>query len=318
MQWIKLDDDSITEDLFLQLIELENSCGLEPYTPDMLRDCISELDTYAWLDDNMIAGFTTLQPGTSYLGGGIYIVNLNVGASYRRQGLGRSLLLTALAQYGHSHQGRIVTLDVAKHNFAALELYKKLGFYITDLPSGNGPSDYVMVAELDRLLGTYTTERLSLRPMIPDDAAVLADILRDELVKVTYMVPDLEPDAAHQLALRIVSLSIDPKRYIRGIYKEEQLIGLINDVEISDGSIELGWVISPSQHNKGYATEAVSAAIDDLFARGYQRVVAGAFAENKASIRVMEKAGMQPLEKAEELEYRGKVHTCVYFGRCKY
>ena len=41
---------------------------------------------------------------------------------------------------------------------------------------------------------------------------------------------------------------------------------------------------------------------------------AGAFAENLSSIRVMEKCGMQKLAKRADIEYRGKLHRCVYYA----
>ena len=96
MQWTKLDDHTINEDLFRQLVALEATCGLEPFSEEMLQECISYLDTYAWLDKNRIAGFITVQAATQKSGGGIYIANLNIDAAYRRQGLGTSLILTAL------------------------------------------------------------------------------------------------------------------------------------------------------------------------------------------------------------------------------
>lgn len=317
MQWIKLDKHTITEEFFNQLIDLEDNCGLEPFSKEMLRECIYSLDTYAWLDSDTITGFITVQAATQKSGGGLYIVNLNVGSKYRRSGLGTSLMLTALAQYGYSHQGKIVTLDVLKTNHAARNLYQKLGFILTDLPSENGPTDYVMIAKLDRLLGTCQTERLTLRPMVPEDSKALSAILRSDVTKATYMVPDLDENSGKQLALRIISLSCDRNRYVRGIYREDQLIGFLNDVELDGKRIELGWVIHPNEHNKGYATEAVGAAMHDLFRKGYQCVIAGAFAENKASIRVMEKAGMELLQKTEEIEYRNQTHHCIYYGRCK-
>jgi RimJ/RimL family protein N-acetyltransferase len=46
---------------------------------------------------------------------------------------------------------------------------------------------------------------------------------------------------------------------------------------------------------------------------GYARVVCGAFAQNKASQRVMEKAGMERIPFTEEIEYRGNTHLCVYY-----
>ena len=40
----------------------------------------------------------------------------------------------------------------------------------------------------------------------------------------------------------------------------------------------------------------------------------GAFSENTASIRVMEKAGMVREDFTEDIEYRGIMHHCVYYS----
>ena len=56
----------------------------------------------------------------------------------------------------------------------------------------------------------------------------------------------------------------------------------------------LGYLLDPAHHGNGYATEMVGAALDLAFgALGLHRVTAGCFADNVASWRVMEKAGMR-------------------------
>ena len=313
MDFVKLEKDTITVQQFEQLIHLEETCGLEPFSPEMLQECIEDMDTYAFTEGDTILGFITIHSSVRYFGGGLYIVNLNVSRDKRRCGIGEKLMRTALAQYSQ-YSNVTVTLDVAKDNAAALNLYQKLRFILTDLPSGNGENDYVMIARLGKLLGSVKTERLFLRPIPLSDADQLADILRNDTVKQTYMVPDLTEDAALTLAKKIALLSADSSRYIRGIYLDGALIGQLNDVSTENGSIELGWFIHPDYHNKGIATEAAKAAIDDLFTKGYDQVVAGAFSENLASMRVMQKAGMQLQEFTEEIEYRGKIHHCIYYA----
>lgn len=147
----KLYCDTLTQSQFDQIVAIEQNCGLEPYTPDMLLDCIETLDTYACMDGDTIAGFITILPASRRMGGGLYIVNLNVAQNYRRQGVAQRLIVTACAHYAQSHRGPFVTLDVAKNNTAALSLYKKLGFAVTDIPSQNGDTDVMMVALLDQL-----------------------------------------------------------------------------------------------------------------------------------------------------------------------
>ena len=43
-------------------------------------------------------------------------------------------------------------------------------------------------------------------------------------------------------------------------------------------------------------------------------MVAGAFEENKASMRVMEKAGMTRITLEEDINYRGASHHCLYYS----
>lgn len=147
------------------------------------------------------------------------------------------------------------------------------------------------------------------------DREAVAEILTDEVVAKTYMVPEFtSPEQVEKLFRRLMELSSGEERYVRGIYVGDALVGFLNDVGISGDSIELGWVVHPRYHNRGYATSAVKLAIGELFAKGFHEVVAGAFQENRASTRVMEKSGMTRQEQTEEIEYRGAVHTCVYYA----
>ena len=146
------------------------------------------------------------------------------------------------------------------------------------------------------------------------DRDSLIAIFKDDRVKCTYMVPDLDEETADRLFERLKKLSHSSDRIVLGIYLENELIGLINDTGIDDGAVELGWVISPAHHNCGYATEAVKAVIEKLLADGFREIVAGAFSENPASIRVMEKCSMTRIDKEETIEYRGISHRCVYYS----
>lgn len=314
MDFVKLEISTLTKVQLRQMEEMEKSCGLEPFSRRMLLESVAEMDTYAMLDGETIAGFITLHPSTRYFDGGLYVVNLNVSQEYRRQGVATRLLLAACSSYAQMHKEVQVTLDVCKDNAAALALYSKLGFIVTDEPSFNGETDVVMAVALRKLLGIVETPRLVLKRITARDVSEGIRIYRDDRVNKTYMFPDLTEEAAKKLHDRISSLSANDSRYVRGIYLENKMVGFINDPEIVDGSIELGWVIDPQYHNRGYATEAVTHAIKDLFARGFAVVTAGAFEENPASIRVMQKSGMHLIEKTEEIDYRGKVHHCVFYA----
>ena len=151
MKICRLDIRTLTAEQFEQIVAIEENCGLEPYSRDMLLECIEDFHTFACLEGDTIAGFITIQASSRRLGGGLYIVNLNVAKAYRRRGLAQKLITTACGAYRESHKGSFVILDVAKDNSPAWNLYRKLGFKLTDIPSRNGDTDVVMIAKLDKL-----------------------------------------------------------------------------------------------------------------------------------------------------------------------
>ena len=162
---------------------------------------------------------------------------------------------------------------------------------------------------------TIHTPRLTLRPLSPADEGALLALLRHPAVGETYMVPDLTDDqTAQRLFKRIMTLSHDEAHFVRAIDLQGELIGLINDTEITGSTLELGWVVHPDHHNRGYCTEAVTAALQALLAQGYTQITAGAFPTNLASLRVMQKCGMTPLSKREDVTYRGQTHHCIFYG----
>ena len=87
----------------------------------------------------------------------------------------------------------------------------------------------------------------------------------------------------------------------------------MNDCEIKDDAIEIGYVITPAHQGKGFATEAVEACIEELFRMGFAHIRAGFFECNVASCRVMEKCGMHRIELEEDIEYKGVLHHCFYY-----
>ena len=153
MDIIKLAPATLTDGIFTQMVEIEQHCGIYPYTPDELRECVQYADTYVCMDGEAVAGFITVDPAaTDYFDISLQIVNINVARPYRRQGVAQMMLRTVCGYYAQSHAGRYVTLDVEKSNAPALALYHKLGFTITDIPSENGDTDCVMKIPLEMLL----------------------------------------------------------------------------------------------------------------------------------------------------------------------
>ena len=159
-----------------------------------------------------------------------------------------------------------------------------------------------------------TTDRLELHAISVNDADALIDILTDSEVAQTYMLPKFESrEDAYKCFDIIMALSLGEK-FVYGIYLEDKLIGLINEVYVDGNDIELGYAISPKHKGNGYATEALKKAIEALFEMGYATVIAGAFENNVASMRVMEKSGMTKCDYTENVEYNGKTIKCIMYN----
>ena len=156
---------------------------------------------------------------------------------------------------------------------------------------------------------------IDLRPITDLDKELMIEIFKNKEVKETYMLPDYRSDEGYiNLFENFKKLSNDTRRYVRGIYLGDKLIGFINEVEKTEESIELGYVISPLYKGRGFATRALDLSINYLLSIGYKEVVCGAFETNLASIRVMEKAEMKKMLKTDRIEYRGKTHKCIYYS----
>ena len=205
-----------------------------------------------------------------------------------------------------------ITARSFRPNIPSRRLLESLGFeqigFIPMCVKGYGDVIY------DDLLFTKFRDGISLRPISDDSAEDCILILMDDQVKKTYMLPDFaSKEEAHKLFARLQELSNNPDRFVRGIYFGDTMIGFINDPELSGSEVELGWVIHPDYQHKGYCTMAVKLAIKELFDKGFTRITAGAFSGNIASMRVMEKCGMQRIDKTEIIAYRGVDHTCIFY-----
>jgi RimJ/RimL family protein N-acetyltransferase len=162
------------------------------------------------------------------------------------------------------------------------------------------------------------TDRLCLRAITDSDESAMLSALTCAEISKTYMIPPFSsPQEAKPLFERLKTLSASQDRFVYGIYWEEKLIGWVNEVEDTGEAMELGFVITPAYQRKGFATETLRACMQALFDAGYLTVKTGAFEENLASIRVMEKCGMVRMSETENIEYRGNTHRCILFQKSK-
>ena len=157
--------------------------------------------------------------------------------------------------------------------------------------------------------------RVQLKKYMEQDRERLGYLLTNTTIKKTFMIPDFQSeDDLSKMVSKLMEWSQSDEHYERGIYLESQLIGFVNDVEIEDHTIEVGYVMDPLFWNQGYATESLQIAIEELFQMGYEEVCAGAFDENPGSFRVMEKCGMKKIAKTDSILYQGIDHHCSYYS----
>jgi RimJ/RimL family protein N-acetyltransferase len=140
------------------------------------------------------------------------------------------------------------------------------------------------------------TERLELKPLELNHAALLLPIWSDEeVVKTTYIHGiHTEKDCQDRIE-RMVNGGFSRKDigpYV--IFENQNLIGIVGAAR--DASFEYGlyYHIGKEYWGQGYATEAAKAVVDSAFKiPEIVRVSADALTTNPASSRVLEKIGMK-------------------------
>lgn len=138
--------DSITEAQFGQIVAIAEDVEQYPFTEEMLQDCIENLYAVACLDGDTVLGYAVINPNSQkYLGGSLYVVDINVRQENRRQGIGEKLLQTAFNAFPECHK---LSLDVEKENEGAIALYRKLGFRESNIQTENIGACMVMVKEI--------------------------------------------------------------------------------------------------------------------------------------------------------------------------
>ena len=158
------------------------------------------------------------------------------------------------------------------------------------------------------------SERLTLKSIEEKDKKDLLEIVKDPKVKKSYMLPDFSNEEEEEKFFqKLRNFTLNKEKFVYGIYSKNKIIGFINQVSLENDIIELGYFIASNEWNKGYATEALKTAINELFRMGIKAVQAAHFECNPASGRVMQKAGMLKIKKTEVIVYREQEHKCVYY-----
>lgn len=146
------------------------------------------------------------------------------------------------------------------------------------------------------------SERLFLRPGWPEDWQELLDRIDDEqvaknLAKVPwpYTADDARRFAGQPQHPRCPHFFVT----LPTCAKPAEIIGCVGLAEEGD-EVELGYWFARPHWGKGYASEAARAVIGLARTLGHRRLVAGHFADNPASGRVLRKVGFKPTGKVRQ------------------
>ena len=161
------------------------------------------------------------------------------------------------------------------------------------------------------------TNRLIIRTLTIKDAYdIFVNIQHDKKVQETFLAKYVENFEDFHFN-RTLDFFEKNRSFYYGIELKDthECIGMIFENERINDDIEIGYAIGSNHWNKGYMSEALEVVIEELKNReDCKRIFAGAFSENKASLRVMEKCGMKYAYTIEkELEWHGKMHDCTYY-----
>jgi RimJ/RimL family protein N-acetyltransferase len=144
------------------------------------------------------------------------------------------------------------------------------------------------------------TERLRLRPVREGDVDRILEYRNLPQVTRWLLHTEVDPESFRAAWRRAAE---DPHDHSVAAVLDGVVIGTVS-LEVVDGmgqpgmpprtEAQLGYTFDPAYGGHGYATEAVTAMVAHAFDRlGVRRITAGCFADNLASVRVLEKVGMR-------------------------
>ena len=142
---------------------------------------------------------------------------------------------------------------------------------------------------------TLKTERLTLRPLVPDDAPAYAAIrYHPEVVKWMLPAPADPLEAAHAAIDRYIKGWRERRYGPWGLFREGRLIGHAGLNFVPEfGETEVLWSLHPESWGHGFATEAARTALDFGFRTLDMKLIfAVTRPDNRASQAVMTRLGL--------------------------
>lgn len=145
---------------FKQIMEVENATGDGYPESAMLQMWVTDNknDNFVCEFNGRIVAHISFNPNSKRRNGSIYMVNLTVLPSYRKQGIAQNLILEACKYYVSQGNKNVMSLQVDFDNIPAINLYKKVGFEIKEpiCEADEDDEQYIMVANTEDILKNLT------------------------------------------------------------------------------------------------------------------------------------------------------------------
>ena len=154
----KIDRKDVTEDMFKQIVAVENSTG-SGYEEEIMREiwiARDNNDNFACFDGDKIIAHISYNPKSKRRKGSIFMVNLTVLPEYRRRGIAQNLIYTATNYYIDNGYTLLTSVSVDKDNIPAVNLYQKVGFKIREpiCEADEDDEQYIMDSTLQNIKST--------------------------------------------------------------------------------------------------------------------------------------------------------------------
>jgi RimJ/RimL family protein N-acetyltransferase len=137
------------------------------------------------------------------------------------------------------------------------------------------------------------TRRLTLRPPLDVDAEAITAALQD--TNVTRMLTNVPNPYGIGDAVKWIKKTQNNSKDIHFCIYRQKLLGVVSIRESESGLPDLGYWLERSAWGQGFMSEAARATVSHAFREfGYDRIVSGAYEDNRASMAILEKLGFEP------------------------
>lgn len=162
-----------------------------------------------------------------------------------------------------------------------------------------------------------TGDRLTLRPVEPSDAGLIALYAGDARVAANLaQVPHPYPPGAAEAFIKSAKAGGAAQHWAMDYAGDDQseLVGLISLKDQGDGVGVIGYWVAPQLWGGGYASEAAEIVIDYALAVGFRQLRATVHQGNDASAKVLTKVGFRYIGEGEQhsMYHKGMVANWQY------